>query len=215
MSRLLLYFAPGACSLAPHILLREAGLDFDLEKVDLRTHQVANGDYHLINSKGYVPALRLGDGQLLTEVGVILLYIADQVPDRHLAPPPTSFERYRVLERLNYLATEIHKGFSPLFSPQTPDELKPFIRQRILQRLELFDQTLAHQPYLGGDRLDVTDAYLVTLLNWARWTQVDLSPLAHIAAYKDRMLAHPTVHEAIEAEKTLRTHTSARPSSES
>jgi glutathione S-transferase len=211
MSKLLLYFAPGACSLAPHILLREAGLEFDLEKVDLRTHQTSHGeDFEAINPKGYVPALRLADGQLLTEVAVILLYVADQVPERHLAPAPASFERYRILERLNYLATEIHKGFSPLFSPHTPDDLRPFLRERILARLAPLDLVLAQQPFLGGDKLDVTDAYLVTLLNWARWTQVDLSALTHISAYKERLLAHPAVHDAIEAEKSLRTHTAPR-----
>lgn len=212
MSKLLLYFAPGACSLAPHILLREAGLDFDLEKVDLRTHQTAHDEpFRNINPKGYVPALRLADGQLLTEVAVILLYIADQVPELQLAPSPTSFERYRTLERLNYLATEVHKGFSPLFSPQTPDDLKVFIRDRLLQRLEPFDKVLATQPFLTGDRFDVTDAYLVTLLNWTRWTQVDLSTLPNLVAYKDRLLQRPSVHDAIEAEKALRTHTAARP----
>lgn len=212
MSKLVLYFAPGACSLAPHILLRELGLDFDLEKVDLRTHQTADGtDFHTINPKGYVPALRLADGQLLTEVAVILLYLADQAPDRQLAPPPASLERYRTLEQLNYIATEVHKGFSPLFSPQFPDDLKAFMRERLLHRLEPFDKLLATRPYLSGDHFDVTDAYLVTLLNWARWTQLDLSELPNLVAYKDRLLARPSVHDAIEAEKALRTHTAARP----
>lgn len=212
MSKHLLYFAPGACSLAPHILLREVGLDFDLEKVDLRTHQTTHGDdFHTINPKGYVPALRLPDGQVLTEVAVILLYIADQAPDRQLAPPPASFERYRTLEQLNYIATEVHKGFSPLFSPQVPDDLKAFMRERLLQRLEPLDKTLSTRPFLSGDHFDVTDAYLVNLLNWARWTQLDLSTLPSLVAYKDRLLVRPSVHDAIEAEKALRTHTSARP----
>jgi glutathione S-transferase len=212
MSKLVLYFAPGACSLAPHILLRELGLDFDLEKVDLRSHETGDGtDFHTINPKGYVPALRLPDGQVLTEVAVILLYLADQAPDRQLAPPPASFERYRTLEQLNYLATEIHKGFSPLFSPQFPDDLKAFMRERLLQRLEPLDKLLADHAFLAGDHFTVADAYLVTLLNWARWTQLELGELPNLVSYKDRLLARPSVHDAIEAEKALRTHTAARP----
>ena len=212
MSKLVLYFAPGACSLAPHIALREAGLDFDLEKVDLRTHLTADGaDYRQVNPKGYVPALKLADGQILTEVGPILLYIAAQAKERRLAPEPTSFAWYRTIERLNYIATELHKSFSPLFSPQTPEEMRQAQKEKILLRLGLFEAVLATQPFLGGDHFDVSDAYLVTLLSWTRWTQVDLSSLPQIVAYKDRLLARPTIHDAIEAEKAARTHTTARP----
>jgi len=211
MSKLKLYFAPGACSLAPHIALREARLDYDLEKVDLRTHLTSQeDDFNAINPKGYVPALVLEDGQLLTEVAAILLYIADRVPERHLAPPATTLERYRLYERLNYLATEIHKGFSPLFSPATSDELRLFIKGRLLARLELLNEAVATQTYLGGANFDVSDAYLITLLTWARWTQVELSSLPALEAYRDRMLAHPSVHDAIETEKALRTRTTPR-----
>jgi glutathione S-transferase len=211
MSKLKLYFAPGACSLAPHIALREAGLDHDLEKVDLRTHLTSHEvDFRTINPKGYVPALVLEDGQLLTEVAVILLYIADRVPERHLAPPATSFERYRLYERLNYLATEVHKNFSPLFSPATSDEMRTFIKERLLSRLELLNEALATQTYLGGAQFDVSDAYLITLLTWARWTQVELSTLPALEAYRDRMLAHPSVQDAIATEKVLRTRATPR-----
>jgi len=211
MSKLKLYFAPGACSLAPHIALREAGLEHDLEKVDLRTHLTAHDeDFRAINPKGYVPALALEDGQLLTEVAVILLYIADRVPERHLAPPATSFDRYRLSERLNYLATEIHKGFSPLFSPATSAEMRTVVTERLLSRLELMNEAVATQTYLGGAHFDVSDAYLITLLTWARWTQVELTSLPALEAYRDRMLAHPSVHDAIEAEKALRTRTAPR-----
>lgn len=209
-----LYFAPGACSLAPHIALREAGLDFTLEKVDLRTHQTASGlPFASINPKAYVPALVLPDGQLLTEVGVVLLWIADQVPDLHLAPPRADFARYRLLERLNYLATEVHKGFSPLFTPTLTDDMRVHQKERLLERLALLDRALATEPFLGGDHFDVSDAYLATLLNWARWTQVDLSSLQALVSYKDRVFQRPSVQAAVETEKALRTQTTPRPAS--
>lgn len=209
---LTLYFAPGACSLAPHAALRAAGLDFTLEKVDLRSHLTASGqNFYEINEKGYVPVLTLADGQTLTEVPVLLLYIADQVPERGLAPPATSFERYRLMERLNYLATEVHRIWTMLFSPSTPDEVRPQIRERILQRLALLDKALGHAPFLGGEQMDVSDVYLATLLNWARWTQVDLTVLPNVPAYLERMLTHPTMREAIDAEKAMRTQTNLRP----
>ncbi len=200
-----LYFAPGACSLSPHIVLREAGLDFELDKVDLRSKHTASGaDYAVINPKGYVPALGLEDGQVLTEGTVIVQYLADLAPDKRLIPPAGTLERYRVQELLSYLAMEVHKSYSPLFDSSTTDDQRAHLRERILMRLAPLNERLAHQPFVMGDTFTVADAYLFTLLSWARWVNVDLAGLPHLVAYKDRVAERPAVHAALEAERAAR-----------
>src|SRR5689334_24609312 len=163
-----LYYSPGACSYAPHIALYEAGLPFEAVKVDLRTHTLADGtDYHAINPKGYVPVLELDDGTRLTEAAVILQYIADRNPGT-LAPAFGSIERYRLMEWLNFIATELHKGFGPLWKPNTPAEYKTIVVEALGKRFDIVAPVLAAQPYLTGERFTIADAYLFTILNWAK-----------------------------------------------
>jgi len=196
-----LYFAPGACSLAPHILLNEAGYKYDTEKVDLATHKTAGGgDFYAANPKGYVPALTLDDGQLLTEVQVILQYIADHKPQANLLPKPGTIERYRALEWLNFIATELHKGFSPLFRPTTPEDFKTAVRQTLAKKLELLDKHLAGKQFILGNAFSAVDAYAFTILRWAHFTKVDLAPYANINAYTARVLERPQVKATMEQE---------------
>lgn len=195
-----LYFAPGACSLAPHIALREAGLPVELDKVDLRTRRTASGaDYTQINPKGYVPALRLDDGTVLTEAGVILQYIADRQPGT-LAPAFGTLERYRLMEWLNFLATEIHKQFSPLFNPKITPEWKDDQLQRLSGRFELLARHLAERPYLLGQAFSIADAYLFTLLRWTKLFDIDLSKWPALQDYVARIEARPAVQAALRAE---------------
>jgi glutathione S-transferase len=162
-----LYYAPAACSLAPHIALSEAGLPHELVRVDLRTHTLPDGtDYRTINPKGYVPVLELDDGTRLTEVAVILQYIADRAPGT-LAPAFGSMERYRVMEWLNFIATEVHKGFGPLWKPDTPADYRTRVIATLGTRFDYLAPVLAKQPFLTGDRFGIADAYLYTILNWA------------------------------------------------
>jgi len=199
-----LYYSPGACSLAPHIALREAGLPFESSKVDLRSHKLADGtDYYTINPKGYVPLLELDDGQRLSEVGVILQYIADRKPGT-LAPAFGSLERYRLMEWLNFIATEIHKQFSPLWYPTTPDAVKAAQVTKLGGRFDLISKTLATQPYLTGDRFTVADAYLFTILNWAPMLKVDLAPWPALTQFQARVAARPAVQEALKAEHLIK-----------
>ena len=200
-----LYYSPGACSLACHIVLREAGLDFDMERVDLRGKQTESGaDFLTINPKGYVPALALDDGQLLTEGPVISQYIADQAPASELAPAQGSMERYQVQEWLNFIGSEIHKNFSPLFNPHAPEEYKQICLQNLNRRLEFVADSLKGRNYLLGDRFTVADAYLFVVLTWGpkfglhsdRWPSVD--------AFMHRMRERPAVRAALEAEGLLR-----------
>ncbi len=196
-----LYFSPGACSLSPHIALCEAGLAVDLEKVDLRAHKTADGgDYYKVNPKGYVPALVLDDGQLLTEGAAILQYIADRKPEMKLAPPPTSPERYRLQEWLNFVAAEVHKGFSPLFNPKLSDETKEIFKANLARRFELLAHHLEAKPFLMGDAFSVADGYLFTVLRWTVPLKVDLSKWPPLKAYMDRVAARPRVREALSAE---------------
>ena len=195
-----LYFSPGACSLAPHIALSEAGVPYTTEQVDLRKHALANGtDYYAINPKGYVPLLELDDGTRISEVAVILQYVADRKPGT-LAPAFGGIERYRVMEWLNFIATEVHKQFGPLWYPTTPDATRDAQKAKLAARFDLLAQTLAAQPYLTGSAFSIADAYLFTILNWAPMLKVDLAPWPALQQYQARVAARPAVHAALVAE---------------
>lgn len=195
-----LYYAAGTCALSPHIVLEETGLAHTLVKVDLRTKRTAAGDdYTLINPKGYVPALELDDGSVLTEGPAIVQYLADRAPESGLAPANGSLDRYRLQEWLNYVSTELHKQFSPLFSPTTPDETKAAQRDRIAERCAWIDGQLAQRDYLTG-KFSVADAYLFTVLSWARLTGIDLTRWSKLAAYVDRIGSRKSVKAAMRAE---------------
>jgi glutathione S-transferase len=195
-----LYYSPGACSLAPHIALAESGLPYSTKIVDLKKHALADGtDYYAINPKGYVPLLELDDGSRLSEVAVILQYIADRKPGT-LAPPFGSMERYRLMEWLNFIATEIHKQFSPLWYPTTPDATKEAQRAKLASRFDLIAKTLSAQPYLTGEKFGIADAYLFTLLNWAPMLKVDLAPWPALQAFQAHVAARPAVHAVLVAE---------------
>lgn len=199
-----LYYSPGACSLHPHIALREAGVPFELVRVDLRAHKLSRDgdDYYGVNPKGYVPLLELADGTRLSEGAVIDQFVADLNPDARLIPRPGTLERYRAQEWLNFIATEIHKQFSPLFSPTTPDEVKAQQRSRIAGRFDLVEKTLAKQPYLLGADFSVADAYLFNMLRWTEHTGIDRSKWPALVAFYDRVSQRPAVKAALDAEKS-------------
>ena len=200
-----LYFSPGACSLSPHIALREAGLSFEMVKVDLSTKQTADGtDFKTINPKGYVPVLQLDDGKVLTEGPAIVQYIADQVPASKLAPVAGTLERYRLMEWLNYITSEMHKSFSPLFNPQASDELKTLVRDALAQRFDYLSTQLQGKTYLMGETFTVADGYLFTVLGWTVPTQIDLSKWPVLSAFVERIAARPAVRAAMQAEGLLK-----------
>ncbi|OCA53539.1 glutathione transferase GstA [Photorhabdus namnaonensis] len=196
-----LYYQPGACSLSPHIILREAGLDFSMIKVDLKTKKMENGDdFFAINPKGQIPTLLLDNNEILTEGAVIVQYIADQKPDKKLISPAGTMERYHQLEWISHLSSEIHKGFSPLFFPGTPENYRPVAINNLLRRFKYIDKVLAEQPYIAGEHFTVADAYLFTLSNWAPLVQLDLSDLVHLKDYQKKIAERPSVHDALKAE---------------
>ena len=196
-----LYYSPGACSLSPHIALHEAGLAFEPVMASTKTHQLADGtDYYGINPLGYVPLLELDDGTRLTEGPAIVQYIADQAPEKNLAPANGSFERYKLQEWLNFIGTEIHKGFGPLFKPTTPENYKPIALEALTKRLQWVDQQLAGKSYLMGEQFSVADAYLYTVSRWAGFVGLDLSGLANILAFQQRMAQRPAVQAALKIE---------------
>ncbi len=200
-----LYYAPGACSLSPHIVLRELGLDFDLVKVDLGSKKTADGaDFRAVNPKGYVPVLQLDDGRVLTEGPAIVQYLADQAPQAQLAPANGSFERYQLQEWLNFLSTEIHKQFSPLFHPGTPDSVKEQQKAKLAQRFGEIAVTLDKQDFLTGSHFSVADAYLFTLLTWTRAFAIDLQQWPSVARFFDRVAARPAVEKALEVERAAK-----------
>ena len=200
-----LYFSPGACSLSPHIVLREAGLPFTLAQVSTKTHTLADGsDFYAINPKGYVPALQLDSGELLTEGPAIVQYVADQVPASGLAPAAGTLARYRLLEWLNYISTELHKGFSPLFNPAMPAEAKTLARTKLLERMGWVNAQLDGRSYLLGEPFTVADAYLFTVAGWGKYVGVDFSSLTHLQAFVARVAARPAVQEALKAEGLLK-----------
>ena len=200
-----LYYAPGACSLAPHIVAREAGLRLDLERVDLGTGKTESGaTFAGINPKGYVPALSLDNGEVLTEVSALVQYLGDQAPQAGLVPTAGTPERYRLLEWLGFIATEIHKGFGPLWNPQAPEATKTAARNNLAKRFTYIDQRLARGPYLTGERFTVADAYLFTVTNWTNVHNIDLTPYPNLKAYMERVGARPQVRQALAAEGLLK-----------
>jgi len=194
-----LYYSPGACSLSPHIALQEAGLKFDSETVDLRTKKTkSGGDFTQVSPKGQVPALVLDDGQLLTEGAAMVQYIADRKPESKLAPAAGTMERYRLQEWLNFIASEVHKGFSPLFNPKTPDDMKQSAIDRLKLRFDYIAQQLAGKKYLLGDAFSVADGYLFTMLTWARGRKIETNDALN--AYYDRVKVRPAVAATAQAE---------------
>ena len=194
-----LYFSPGACSLSPHIVQLEAGLSADLEKVDLRAKQTESGnDFLSINPKGYVPALQLDDGSILTEGPAIVQYLADRAPGKNLIPPPGSIERYRAMEWLNFISTEIHKAFGALFNPRMPNEAKTVARELLAKRIDFLESRLKDSTFLMGEQFTVADAYLFTVLNWTGKFDIKLPPA--VQAYYQRIASRPAVRAAMEKE---------------
>lgn len=200
-----LYYSPGACSLSTHIALKESGLAFEAIAAPTKTHKLPDGsDYYTINPLGYVPLLVLDDGTQLREGPAIVQYIADQVPAKKLAPANGSFERYKLQEWLNFIGTELHKGFSPLFNPAMPDEAKAIAKARLTSRLQWVDGELAKTPYLLGDTFSVADGYLFTVSSWCKHVGIDISGLTHLGAFIARVGARPAVQEALRAEGLLK-----------
>lgn len=197
-----LYYAPGACSLSPHISLREAGVSFDLERVDLASGKTANGeDFSKINPKGYVPALRLDDGEVLTEGAAVVQLIADRHPEAGLAPANGTLERTRLQEHLNFIAAELHKAFTPLFNPSTPEAAKQAAVANVARRLDHIEQLLAGgRSWLLGERFSVADAYLFTVANWTGPTGIGLDRWPNLKAFVARAAARPAVQAAMRAE---------------
>lgn len=200
-----LYYSAGACSLSPHIVLHESGLAFEAISAPTKTHKLPDGtDYYTINPLGYVPLLELDDGRRLHEGPAIVQYLADQVPEKQLAPANGSYERYKLQEWLTFIGTELHKGFSPLFAPNTPAEYKPICLERLSQRLKWVDGELAGKDYLMGSQFSVADAYLFVVTNWAQYVGLDLAPFANLQAYRARVAARPAVQAAMRAEGLLK-----------
>ena len=199
-----LYYAPGACSLAAHIVLHESGLPFTAIRVDLRTHKLPDGsDYYGVNPKGYVPLLELDDGTRLTEVAVILQYIADRTPG-NLAPTFGSLDRYRLMEWLNFIATEIHKGLGPLWKPTTSDAHRQLVLNAVGARFDFVVKALGDQPFLTGERFTIADAYLFTIVNWHRFLKFDLGRWPALERFQARVAARPRVQAALRAEHLLK-----------
>ncbi len=196
-----LYYAPGACSLSPHIVLREAGLPFALEKVVFATKKTEKGsDYLQVNSKGAVPALQLDDGRVLTEGSAIVQYLADQKPESGLAPRPGSFERYQLMEILNYITSEVHKGFSPLFNSAASADWKAAALAGLAKKLDWLSGYLGNRNFLLGSSFTVADAYLFTILRWSPRVGIDLDRWPVLAAYVAGISKRPKVQEALKAE---------------
>jgi glutathione S-transferase len=200
-----LYYAPGSCALASHIALVETGLPFDTEKVDLRTKTTAAGvDYTTINDKGYVPALEMDGGGLLTENAAVLQYIADRAPVLGLAPPAGSLARYRLIEWLHYIGTEVHKAFGPLFNPKTSEDQKAATITALQRKFDYLAKRLATGPYLMGETFTVADAYLFAVLNWTKGLHIDLAPWPVLQQYLARVAARPNVVKAMKDEGLLK-----------
>ena len=200
-----LYYSPGACSLSPHIALLEAGLPYDLVKVDLKAKKLENGDDYLkVNPKGQVPALGLDNGELMTEGPVIVQMIADKVAGKNLAPAIGTAERYRLQEWLNFVTTELHKNFGPMFSPVLADDAKAFFKDRVMAKFKYVDGALAGRDYLMGKQFTVADGYLFTMLSWADRMKFDLAALPNLLSYKARVAARPKVQEALTKEGLMK-----------
>ncbi|MEO8654327.1 MAG: glutathione transferase GstA [Ramlibacter sp.] len=199
-----LYYSPGACSLSPHIALREAGLAFEPVLASTKSHKLQDGtDYYGINPLGYVPLLELDDGTRLREGPAIVQYIADLAPTRNLAPANGTLPRYRLQEWLTFIGTEIHKTFSPLFQPAMPEEAKKLFRDKLQTRFQWVDGQLAGKDYLMGETFSVADGYLFVVTRWAKAMNIDISSLANLTAHHDRVAARPAVQEALKVEGLL------------
>jgi glutathione S-transferase len=195
-----LYIIPGACSLAVNIALREAGIRFELAKLNFETGKTEDGaDFRAINPKGYVPALQLHDGRVLTENVAVLLYVADQNPQAKLAPPVGSFERHRLTEWLSFISSEIHKGFSPLYSPSATEEVRQYARNHLGKRLDYLHGVM-HETYLVGGQFTIADAYLFTVLSWAGEAGLGLDRWPRLEDYRSHIARRPHVIAAIESE---------------
>ncbi|QXL85547.1 glutathione transferase GstA [Comamonas sp. NLF-1-9] len=196
-----LYYSAGACSLAPHIVLEESGLKYEAISAPTKTKVLPDGsDYRKVNPLGYVPYLVLDDGSGVREAAVVVQYIADQVPEKKLAPAMGTRERYELMSWLNFIATEVHKSFSPLFQPGMPDAAKDLAKEKIGARLKWVDGELAGKQYLMGQEFSVADAYLFTVTNWTKPMQIDLSPYPNVVAWRERMAARPAVQRAMKTE---------------
>ena len=199
-----LYYSPGACSLSPHIVLREAGLKFEPVLASTKTKKLQDGtDYYTINPKGYVPTLELDNGERLTEGPAIVQYIADQAPAKNLAPANGTMARYRLQEWLNFITSELHKGIGFMFGPAAEDA-KALMRSKASERLKWVDEQLEGKQYLMGDSFSVADAYLFTVTNWTKHVGIDISALKHLGAFQARVAARPAVQEAMKAEGLLK-----------
>ena len=199
-----LYYAPGACSLAPHIVMREAGFPVELKKVDLKAKQFEGGDYKTVNGKGYVPALKLDDGSVLTEAPVVMQYLADQKPESGLAPKAGSMDRYRLQEWLNFITSELHKGMGNFFNPALTEEWRKAVTDRLSLRMDWLAKQLEGRNYLMGDKFTVADAYLFVILNWAAPSKFDLTQWPVLQEYHKRVAARPKVQEALKAEGLIK-----------
>jgi len=200
-----LYFSPGACSLAPHIVLEESGLAYETALASTKTHQLADGtDYYTINSKGQVPLLELDSGERLTEGPAIVQYLADKVPAKNLAPANGTMARYRVQEWLNFITSELHKGIGGLFNPAMPEDGKTVIRARAASKLKWVDDQLEGKQYLMGDVFSIADPYLFTMITWTSHTGIDISGMKNLGAYQARIAARPSVQAAMKAEGLLK-----------
>ena len=200
-----LYFSPGACSLSPHIVLREAGLPFELEQVNLQTKKLkSGGDFLEVNPKGQVPVLKLDSGDILTEGPAIVQYVADQKPESGLAPKAGTIPRYHVQEWLNFITSELHKSFTPLFKPNTPEEYAKISKENLANRFSFLDKELGKRQYLMGDKFTVPDAYAFTVVGWSKYKDIDLSRWPNLKGYMDRVAARPKVQEAMKAEGLIK-----------
>jgi glutathione S-transferase len=196
-----LYYIPHACSLSPHIALRETGLSFDLEQVDSKTEKTKSGaDFLKVNPKGYVPVLQLDDGQTLTEAAVIVQYIADKKPEAKLLPAAGTTERYRAQEWLNYIATEIHKGVGALFNPKLTDPWKDVLRESVAPKFDYLSKRLEGRSYAFGDGFSAVDGYLFTILGWPQYVGIDLAKWPVLKSYTDGIAKRPSVQAALKAE---------------
>jgi glutathione S-transferase len=196
-----LYYTPGACSHAPHILLREAGLDFTIEKVDLATKKTETGvDFKTINPHGYVPALQLDNGAVVTEVAVINQYIADRVPAKKLAPANGTPERYTLQSWLNFISSEVHKQLAPMFNPKLPEDYKTILKEKLATRFDTINAHLSKNTFVLGDGFTAPDAYLYTVLNWAKYFAIDFAKWPAIKSFMERVAARPSAQDAAKAE---------------
>lgn len=199
-----LFYAPGACSLSPHIVAKELGIDIELEKVDLKAKQTEHGqDFSAVNPKGYIPTLQLDNGEVLTEGPVIVQYLADQKPASGLAPANGTMARYRLQEMLGFINSELHKTYSPLFNPASTPEVRKERSEHLQKRYAVVEKVLAKQPYLLGEQFSVADAYLFTVTNWSNFIKLDLSAFPNLMAFQARVAARPAVQAALRAEKLL------------